>query len=97
MTCAEAAACVGRLPVGVVSTRRRGCLRSLILCLYRAGIDEEGAQNLCWIFHKGISLVSVSLCLKMMHVFESLLAFVVRSHRLCHAIVYSANARFSTG
>ena len=30
MTCAEAAACVGRLPVGVVSTRRRGCLRPLI-------------------------------------------------------------------
>ena len=30
MTCAEAAACVGRLPVVVVSTRRRGCLRSLL-------------------------------------------------------------------
>ena len=29
--------------------------------------------------------------------FESLLAFIVRSHRLCHAIVYNANARFSTG
>ena len=31
MTCAEAAACVGRLPVVVVSTRRRGCLRSLMM------------------------------------------------------------------
>ena len=31
MTCAEAAACVGRLPVVVVSTRRRGCFRSLFL------------------------------------------------------------------
>ena len=30
ITCAEAAACVGRLLVVVVSTRRRGCLRSLI-------------------------------------------------------------------
>ena len=29
--------------------------------------------------------------------FLILLAFVVRGHRLCHAIVYNANARFSTG
>ena len=29
----------------------------------------------------------------MMHVFESLLAFVVRGHPLRHAIVYNENAR----
>ena len=31
-------------------TRRRD-VEKLILCLYRAGIDEEDAQNLFWIFH----------------------------------------------
>ena len=29
--------------------------------------------------------------------FLILVAFVVRGDRLCHAIVYNANARFSTG
>ena len=33
----------------------------------------------------------------MMHVFESPLAFVARGFRLCHAIIYNVNARFSTG